>query len=197
LSVVGVDLAGVEHRPSGFCVLTHMKVETCLLHTDAEIIMWVTKSKPRVVAIDAPLSLPPGRKNIEDRGEHFRECDRELLRRRIKFFPVTLGPMRKLTERGIRLKTLLEKNSFIVIEVYPGGAQDVLRIPRKGSGLNFLENGLKRLGIRGISHCTDHELDAITCAYVGKLFLAGETIPYGSGDQIIIMPSGPAMRDLP
>jgi hypothetical protein len=34
----------------------------------------------------------------------------------------------------------------------------------------------------------DHELDAVTCALVGKLFLEGKTITYGTREQAIIMP---------
>jgi hypothetical protein len=118
-----------------------------------------------------------------------RECDKELLRRRIKFFPVTLGPMRKLTSRGIRLKEILESAHFKVIEVYPGGAQDILGIPRKQQGLDKLRSGLKKLQIKGIANTVSgDELDAITCAYVGKLYLEGKTLTYGTDDQTIIMP---------
>jgi predicted nuclease with RNAse H fold len=109
--VVGLDLAGVETRPSGFCILKEMRVETKLLYSDKDIIQKIEKLKPKIIAIDAPLSLPPGRKSIEEKNKiHLRECDKELLKRGIKFFPITLGPMRKLTERGIKLKTILQDN---------------------------------------------------------------------------------------
>ncbi len=113
MSIIGLDLAGVETRPTGYCTLLDMKVETSLIYTDAEILSKISQIRPRVVAIDAPLSLPPGRKSLEERnGNHLRECDRELLKKGIKFFPVTLGPMRKLTERGIRLKKILEQRKL-------------------------------------------------------------------------------------
>ena len=90
--IVGLDLAGVETRPTGFCVLRGMDADTFLTHTDAEILGKTMENKPDIVAIDAPLSLPPGRKSLEERtGVHLRECDRELLKRGIRFFPVTLG----------------------------------------------------------------------------------------------------------
>jgi len=191
MSIVGLDLAGVETRPTGFCVLEDMKVKTCVFYEDGEIIAKIRETKPRIVAIDAPLSLPAGRKSIDQRtGTHLRECDKELLRRRIKFFPVTLGPMRKLTSRGIRLKEILENAHFNVIEVYPGGAQDILGIPRKQRGLDKLRSGLRKLQIKVIVNTmSGDELDAITCAYVGKLFLEGKTLTYGTDDQTIIMPS--------
>ena len=187
---IGLDLAGVESRPSGFCVLADFKVETCLLYADKEIIQKIEELKPKVIAIDAPLSLPPGRKSIEERNDvHFRECDRELLKRGIKFFPITLGPMRKLTKRGIKLKKILKNKGFKIIEAYPGGAQDILKIPRKQQGLDELRKGLEKLGIKGLkSGMTDHELDAVTCAYVGKLFLEGKSETLGVIEDGIIMP---------
>ena len=190
--VVGLDLAGVKSRPSGVCVLRDMKAETSLVYSDDEVLKSIEVSEPEIVAIDAPLSLPAGRESIEQRTKvHLRECDKELLRRGIKFFPVTLGPMRKLTSRGISLKRTLETKRFKVIEVYPGGAQDILEIPRKQRGLNRLRAGLKKVGVRGLnSRMSDHELDAVTCALVGKLHLEGKSFTYGTIDQAIVMPQG-------
>jgi len=196
MSIVGLDLAGVETRPTGVCILVGMKAETSLLYTNDELLKNAEASKPKVIAIDAPLSLPPGRKSIEERtGVHLRESDRELLRRGIKFFPITLGPMRKLTERGMYLKDILESRHFTVIEVYPGGAQDILGIPRKQQGLDKLKAGLEKQGIKGLNDgLSDHELDAVTCALVGKLFLAGKSVTYGAPEQGIVMPKGEKNR---
>ena len=137
-----------------------------------------------------PLSLPAGRDSIDQRTDiHLRECDKELLRRGIRFFPITLGPMRKLTRRGIDLRKTLENMHFRVVEVYPGGAQDILEIPRKQQGLGKLKAGLDRLGLRGLNdRMTDHELDAVTCAFVGNLLLEGKSVTYGSPEQGIVMP---------
>src|SRR4030067_2317971 len=97
--------------------------------------------------------------------------------------------MRKLTSRGISLKRTLENKHFKVIEVYPGGAQDILGIPRKQQGLEKLKSGLEKLEIRGLNNqMSDHELDAVTCAFVGKLYLEGKSITYGTIKQAIIMP---------
>ncbi len=93
--VVGLDLAGVETRPTGFCLLDGFRAETRLVYTNEEILTTTLAASPDVVAIDAPLSLPPGRQSIDQKTDlHLRECDKELLRRRIRFFPITLGPMR-------------------------------------------------------------------------------------------------------
>jgi len=190
MSIIGLDLAGVENRPTGFCILTNKKVNTCIVFADKEIIQRIDQIKPCLIAIDAPLCLPPGRKSIEERTNvHLRECDRELLKIGIKLFPITLGPMRKLTVRGIALKEILEGKKLKVIEVYPGGAQDVLGIPRKQKGLDKLRVGLEKLGLEGLnSQMSDHELDAVTCAYVGKLLLEGKALKHGAVGQEIILP---------
>ncbi|RLF15003.1 MAG: DUF429 domain-containing protein [Thermoprotei archaeon] len=191
LTVVGVDLAGAESRPTGICVLRGLRVEVREVKEDEEIMREARVNKADLVAIDAPLSLPRGRRSLEERSpHHLRLCDRELLTRRIKFFPVTLGPMRKLTARGMRLKDALEREGFKVIEVYPGGAQDVLGIPRKGRGKEKLLEGLRGLGLHELSaEASDHELDAATAAVVGALFLLSLHEAYGDPEEgQIIMP---------
>jgi predicted nuclease with RNAse H fold len=95
MSIVGLDLAGVEKRPTGFCVLNGMTVETCLVYEDKEIIEKTSQNNPRIVAIDAPLCLPPGRKSIEERtGNHLIESDRALMKMGIKIFPIIRGNQR-------------------------------------------------------------------------------------------------------
>ena len=189
--MVGVDLSGVEKKETGFCVLDDMSVKTSIVYTDEEIVEKIRETKPRVVAVDAPLALPKGRKSLEERGDvHLRQCDRELLSMGIKFFPVTLGPMRKLTERGIRLRRFLEKEGFEVIEVYPGAAQDILKMPRKQKGIEKLRKALLEHGIRGDlnkEHITDHELDAITSALVGKLYLEDKTVSIGDPEEVLMI----------
>jgi len=78
-----------------------------------------------------------------------------------------------------------------VIEAYPGGAQDVLGIPRKQKNEAKLLLGLTNLGLEGLTYSlSHHELDAVTCAYVGKLFLEEKAVVYGEPDQGIVLPKG-------
>ncbi|MCI4438468.1 DUF429 domain-containing protein [archaeon] len=182
---IGVDLAGSTRRPTGLCSLNDKLVaKYSTVYEDSEIIKFIEDVKPNVVAIDAPLSLPKGRKSINDRtGPHLRKCDEELLKLKIKFFPITLGPMRKLTERGIRLANELKAIGFKVIEVYPGAAQDILSISRK-SNLNSLRKGLSKLKIKGeIEKANEHELDAITAALVGLMFLESKAVALGDPEE--------------
>ncbi len=200
-AVLGVDLAGVAHRPTGMCLLKENRARTMLFFSDDEIMSLAREAKPALIAIDAPLNLPPGRRSMEDKnGAHFRPCDLELRRRKIPFFPITLGPMRKLTERGIALKRRLEAEGFKVVEIYPGGAQDIWGIPRAGRSREGLRRGLGRHGVRGLNaSASGHELDAATGALVGLLFLRGEAEVLGDpATGAIVMPgSRPGRRRNP
>ena len=184
-------MAGSERRGTGMCLLDEsLTAKVWVVYGDEEIIRDAERLRPDIVAIDAPLTIPKGRSSIDDRsGPHFRECDLMLKRMGIKFFPVTLGPMRMLTKRGVRLKERLTALGLRVVEVYPGGAQDVLGIPRKSKGLDALRRGLEALGIRmPLGSLSGDELDAITAAYVGLLYLKGEAEVLKGVDGAIVMP---------
>jgi len=194
LTVVGIDLAGSPARNTGICTLRGKIIVRCeTVHSDEEIISHARLSNPDLIAIDAPLNLPPGRRTIEDRnGERFRPCDRELLKRGIRFFPITLGPMRALTTRGIALKKKLGRRGFRVVEIFPGAAQDVWGIARKQDGLGKLRRGLEKLGLRGLDRkMNGDELDAVTGALVGRLFLQGKAEVLGNfREGAIVVPLG-------
>lgn len=187
-----MDLAGNPKRNTGICLLKGMTVTLCAtVHSDEEILAFIKTAQPDIIAIDAPLNLPPGRKSLEERtGEHFRPCDRELLKRGIRFFPITLGPMRSLTLRGIRLKELLMGRGYEVIEIYPGAAQDIWKIVRKQGGLSKLRKGLEKLGLKGLAkNMNGDELDAVTGALVGRLYLKGLAEVFGNfSEGAIVIP---------
>ena len=190
LVVVGIDLAGSPKRPTGLCVLRELIAETCVAFSDDDILAFVRRAQPALVPIDAPLSLPNGRRTVHDRsGEHLRECDRELLRRGIRFFPITLGPMRMLTERGLDLKKHLAGMGYQTVECYPGAAQDLWRIPRQHKDRLGLLTGLRKLGLCGLKKtATSDELDAATAALVGRWSLLGQGLMLG-GEAGILIPA--------
>ena len=165
-----------------------------MLHTDQEVLDLTSVAMPGVVSIDAPLFLPKGRESLERHGPpHFRECDKELLRMRIRFFPISLGPMRMLTARGIRLRAALEARGFEVIESFPGAIQDLLGMPRKQKGLPKLEKALREYGI-GLGQrkggFSGDELDAVTSALVGLMYRNGEYRAIGDPEEgLMILPA--------
>ena len=191
---MGIDLAGSPRRRTGFCVLgPGLRTRTSVLGPDDEILRATRAARPSIVAIDAPLALPRGRASLETRGPpHLRACDRELRALGIRFFPLTLGPMRQLTARGMALAAELRAQGLTVIEAYPGGAQDVLGLPRKGDGPERLARALVRFGFSGDvagRELTHDELDAIACAYTGREYLAGRSLVLGTPDEAeLILP---------
>lgn len=179
--IVGIDLTGSEARPTGWCLLEGARAKTDTISTDDELIRRTIEASPDLVSIDSPLCLPFGRQTVFDddpgRDEFgiMRFCERELKRRGVNVYPSLLPSMQKLTARGIRLAAIFRSHGLPVIESYPGAAQDVMRIPRKGAGEEWLKLGLRNFGIRGkyaTSKVTHDELDAITSALVGTFHLA-------------------------
>lgn len=200
MKIIGIDLAGSPTRPTGFCLIDGKEVCVEVLYGDGDMVKKVFDIRPELVAIDAPLSLPPGRRSLEDNnGVHFRPCDLELRKRGLKFFPITLGPMRMLTERGIRLKKRLEREGIKVIEVYPGGAQDIWKLPRARCNGKKLQDGLLSM-LRNEFKLNlapkrkpgeifgPDELDALTAALVGFLYMKKSAEIYGMEPWIIVMP---------
>jgi len=193
VTIVGIDLAGSPKRNTGVCILRGRTItKWATVFSDNEILTFVQNAEPDLIAIDAPLNLPPGRKTMDDRnGEHFRPCDRELLKRGIRFFPITLGPMRALTLRGISLKRRFRRKGFDIVEIYPGAAQDIWGISRKQYGLTRLRKGMEQLGILGLDRrMNGDELDAVSGAIVGRMFLKGKAEVIGDFKHgAIVLPS--------
>jgi predicted nuclease with RNAse H fold len=201
-TIVGLDLTGSEARPSGFCILNGSEAMTQTLRTDAEIIANVVNARPDLVSIDSPLCLPIGRTRVtdDDPARHtagiMRVSERILKRRGINVYPCLLPSMQRLTERGIRLAGDFRSRGIDVIECYPGAAQDIMGIPRKGAGEEWLKLGLSEFGITGdftTERLTHDELDAITCSLVGSFHIAGLTEGLGGdGEEPMFVPKLPS-----
>ena len=194
LNYAGIDLAGSIRRPTGACTINRrLRVSCVVLHSDDEILSFVERSGAKVVAIDAPLALPIGRHCLGEhcRGrEHFRACDLALRRMGIRFFPISLGPMRALTQRGMNLRKRLEDLRVEAIETYPGAAQDLLGIKRKQHGLGQLQSSLRDLGCSGdivTRQLTGDELDAVSCALVAKEYSEGKYLAVGNPSEIMMI----------
>jgi predicted nuclease with RNAse H fold/dephospho-CoA kinase len=190
IRIVGIDLTGSEARGSGWCLLEGKRASFDTVFTDADLIERTLSSKPDLVSIDSPLCLPAGRESVADSDpgrERFgimRECERELKRRGVNVYPCLLPSMQKLTARGIRLATSLRRLGVPVIESYPGAAQDIMRIPRKGAGIEWLKLGLSDFGVLGDLAAASHdELDAITSALVGSFHWSGLVEAMGTSDE--------------
>lgn len=196
--ILSLDLCGSENKASGWALLHNEVAVTRKIKTDDEIIESAIALKPTLISIDCPLSLPFGRISVEDDdpGRNIfgitRECERMLLKRGIRSYPPLIKSMQKLTKRGIGLAERLRSHGFVVIESYPGAAQDIMKLPRKQKDLSALIGGLKLFGVKGgydgpkVSH---DEIDAITCCLVGLYFLSGNFEALGNEDEgYLILP---------
>ena len=190
--VVGIDLTGSESRGSGWCLLDGSDAEVAVVFSDEDLLDRTVGSEPRLVSIDSPLCLPRGRLSVDDSdpGRHefgiMRESERELKRRGVNVYPCLIPSMQKLTARGIRIAERLRDQGVAVIESYPGAAQDIMRIPRKGAGPGWLKQGLREFGVTGdyeTQDVTHDELDAITSALVGTFHLAGMAEALGTEEE--------------
>ncbi|HEV8523014.1 MAG TPA: ribonuclease H-like domain-containing protein [Terriglobales bacterium] len=192
--IVGIDLTGSEKRPTGWALLDGAIADTKVLRTDEELFVETLAAKPALVSIDSPLSLPEGVSDPDHIGKSpiYRKCELALKRMGISVFWCLLPTMKGLTTRGMRLARRLREAGLNVIESYPGAAQDILGIPRKGASLEELKWGLHRAGIAGpfLTQKVAHdEVDAITSALVGLFFLADEYIALGTpAEDYLIVP---------
>ncbi len=184
LMVIGIDLAGSIKRITGLCFMdSSLTVKLSRARFDEDILSFISRHDADLVAIDAPLSLPRGSRSM-------RNCDIELRKAGVRLFPPLLGPMRILTKRAIRLRKILEKKGYEVIEVFPTGARSFLGLPPKKAGIHALRGALVSLGVKGIPDDADqHLLDAVICSLVGHHYLRGEYIEFGDRREgVIIMP---------
>lgn len=190
--IVGIDLSGSEARASGWSHLIGNRVTTDRIFSNAELIDRTLRLRPDLVSIDSPLSLPVGRTCITDDDparEEFgitRACERTLKRRGVNVYPCLIRSMQTLTQRGIGLASRLRSAGIPVIESFPGAAQDIIGMPRKGVSLDMLKEGLEHFGLEGDfrgGRTTHDEIDAITSALVGVFFFANSYEPIGNEDE--------------
>ena len=179
---MGIDLAASDKRLSGYCVLSSpdLSCETGIARRDEELLGLALSARPRVVAIDAPLSFAAN-------GGPFRRCDLEARKRGFMVLPLSMPSMAKLTIRGIELKKSLEERGFEVIEVFPTGGFRALGIvpPRRGIG-KALE-GLRSMGLRIEGAKSVHELDAVMAAYTAYKYFVGEAEVLGDPTEGVIV----------
>ena len=153
--VCGVDLRGVARKPSGIALLGERLLYVGVFHEDEELLDLVRVYRPSVAAVDAPLSLAEG----------FREVDREMLRRGFKVLPPGWRSMRVLVERAVRLSRALAELGVAVIETHPRSAL-------AASGCTA-ETLLKMHGVEPRRGLTRDELDAVISAIVARYYAEG------------------------
>ncbi|MEM5870644.1 MAG: hypothetical protein QW758_01675 [Candidatus Aenigmatarchaeota archaeon] len=147
--IVGIDLAGKEKNPSGYCLLEINDLEervlkVLLLYSDDEIIGEIEKDNPILICVDAPLSFP-------SKG-YFRDSDLALISLGFRPLSPMLPGMKTLAERAIKLKSILEARGYKVIEVFPRATERILNLKKE-------------------RRVNKDKYDAFLCAITGKYYL--------------------------
>ena len=157
MAIVGIDLAGKEKNPSGFCIMAEEGTRTLLLNSDNEILRKVEKVKPDLICIDAPFSFP--------QEGYFREGDMEM--RKDGFDPLSprFPGMQPLVSRAMILVNVLRKK-YEVIEVFPRATEKVLGLERN-------------------RRADKDQYDSMLCALTGKYYLQNKFKAYGP-ERIIV-----------
>jgi hypothetical protein len=188
--IIGIDLAGVPKNPTGLALWKNKMISTHHLYENQEILEQLTKIKPALIAIDAPLSLP--KKGI------MRKSDKEMYRRGYKVFPPRFPSMEKLALRAKEITQQIKKEELHIIEVHPTSTRKALKMPAKN--WKEIEDIFIELGIIGDlkTHVlTSHEVDAVTAALTGCLHLQGKTELIGNEEEgCIVVPTKSDWRRL-
>jgi predicted nuclease with RNAse H fold len=170
----GIDLAALPKNQTGACLYDGSRFECRTLYGDDEILGFIGEHQPRVVAIDAPLTLPRGRCCFDDSccgTRKIRECDRMLISRGYRVFPPGFSFMKQLTLRGRSLKERL--SGHVLIEVHP---RTTMRI----------------LGLREFPEAhNEHERDACAAALTAFLYAEGKYEELGDDEGTVVIPLTP------
>ena len=181
--IIGIDLAGVEKNPTGWALWKNKVISTCHLYENHEILEHLTKFEPTLITIDAPLSLP--KKGI------MRKADREMYRHGYPVFPPRFPAMEKLTLRAIKITQQIKREKLHIIEVHPTSTRKALKIPTKD--WKKIQNIFIHMGLKGDLETrvlTSHEIDAVTAALTGYLYLQEKTELIGDGEEgYIVVPT--------
>ena len=185
LNVAGIDLTGKEEKPSSTAILTSRKVIIERPKTNQEITHVIDKYKPRVISIDAPLTLPS--KGL------LRDLERKALKKGLRLLPPLMRGMKELTLRGVKIAKILREKGYDVIETHPSSARKVMNWPKK---IDEIRSKIRELGIEICSKKVSRDdIDAITAAIVGALYLIGEYERI-TGEGVLILPKGEIKRNI-
>jgi predicted nuclease with RNAse H fold len=200
----------VERRETGVALLRDGRLE--LLTSaggDDEILAHAARAGAgAVVAINAPLTLPRGRCCLDDDcrcrydpGTRSRLVEREL--GRLKVATLATALIKVLARRGIRLAATLRVAGWEPIEVYPYATLRLLGLPTAGKrtplGRRRIHAALQAL-TPGLDHpdASEHQLDAVVCAYTAWLWRQGRTRTVGAADEgLMVIPDLPAASPMP
>ncbi len=151
MKVAGIDLAGKPENQTGFCLLTEDGSETKILHTDLDILKEIKKTKPDLIAVDAPFWVPKTGNQVVP----WRNAEELLMKRGFRPLSIAFPTMQLLANRAKHLVSVLRERGYKVIEVFPRATEIILNVSKE-----YRKN--------------EDEYDALLCALTGKYYLEGK-----------------------
>lgn len=198
---LGIDLS--SKKPSAYFSINDEAdvLDYGFFKDDKEIIEFVERTKPNLIAIDSPLALPKGLCCLEmdcpcSSPFKGRSAERELASLGFPcFFTTKNSIIKEMVLRGISLRKGLTENGYKVIEVYPYASKVILfkeRPPCKTTkeGRIFLQKKITLLFPSLPQQVIEHNLaDAAISAYTAYLHYQGRTKILGEEeDGTIVIP---------
>lgn len=176
--IIGIDLAAKEHNKTGISILSNSKSRLKILYSNERILNEIRKYRPKIVAIDAPLSIDN------------RVCDKNL--KFLGVMPLKLPSMVLLAKRAIylveQIKQIKPTNNITFIEVFPTGTSKILNIYSKN--IEEYKNNIQTiLGIELLVNVNKHLIDAFMASITGFLFQAKMTCSIGDDNGTIVIPN--------
>jgi predicted nuclease with RNAse H fold len=184
-SAIGIDLSGISRSARGETVAAEVDLEVPLrlvgLHAigreqagDRQIVDLVEERRPRVVAIDAPLSLPH---SVMCR---LRDCPRcvpgraNYLTRDVDALADGMSTSRlaAIAFRGMFLARVLRERGVVVIETYPRAVFRALGVDDTSGKDAAGARGALAARISGVTTSQPDELDAIAAALAAAEYAA-------------------------
>jgi predicted nuclease with RNAse H fold len=203
-SVVGIDLSGLTYGAKGRTVAAHLLLDDplllgeCLivprrLRGDRLLVEWIEERRPRVVAIDAPLTLPHGVLCAVSDCPRCELGSAEYLARDVDRLAggMPTAMLAAIGFRGIYLARVLRERGYEVIEAYPAAAYRAMG----ATGKTYEERAAllaRRVG--GFQWTIADEVDAVCSALVAVDYVAGRhegVIPGEDGEIWLTAPRVP------
>jgi predicted nuclease with RNAse H fold len=195
---MGGVIAGVDYgsKTSGFTCVAFIKENKIHLHQAAKnknADLWLKglfeRYEPRLIGIDAPLSLPGALRGLSGFSNyHYRLADIETR----AMSPMFLGG---LTARAIELRTWIQSRlSSVAIEVYPKLAAEGLNLDMKRykKDKTYLFYALTALqekvtwSMDGLEVSNWHQYDALLALYTAEKFNRKTCSSYGNEEEGLI-----------
>jgi predicted nuclease with RNAse H fold len=182
-SVIGIDLSGLTSGARGQTVAAQLFLETPLrlgerlvvprkLKGDRILIDWIIERMPRVVGIDAPLTLPHSVMCEAPACPRCQPGSAEYLARDVDRLAggMPTAMLAAIAFRGIYLARKLREFAVEVIEVYPAAAYRAMR----ATGKTYQERAaLLERHVRAFRPASADEVDAICSALVAADYASG------------------------